>query len=120
MPDHSEEDIQRINAVARTLNGKQEPPPNVGEHDVYIERLRSYVNNVTLPTLQEVQALRQDCDELIGEIHQCQESLFQHVHAYGQMAQSLINLKSVISDAIHESRQQFNSLPRMLSGKPPH
>ena len=78
---------------------------------VHYERLRSYVNNVTLTSLNEISALREECAELIRTVHDRQELLLQQIHSYSVMAKSLLESKKIMADAIAGINEQFKNLP---------
>ena len=119
------QDSDRLHAIIRSLNGGSTSMTETAmpdETDVHYERLRAYVSNITLTSLNEIGALREECSELIRTVHERQDTLLQQIHAYSVLAKSLLESKKIMADALAGINEQFKSLPftATLPSRPTH
>ncbi len=77
------------------------------------ENLSKLVSAVTRQALDELHLLREQVDELIGAINECQESVEDDLREFAEQAKSALATKAVMADALSRLRAQFANPPML-------
>ena len=72
----------------------------IAEHH---ERLSSLVSAVTRHALDELHALREQVDEVIRTINECQESVENDLREYAEQAEAALATKAIMADALSQA-----------------